>query len=489
MIRIRTKLMVFFIVLVLLLNAVAFLLYHNGQKSIDQYNFILQRLYLLNAISQKTDAVYQSLHIYMSEQTPENHREHLERRQELKQEQRKLSELIEKHDNRVAVENYQNMISSFLEESGIVLDAFQKQKITVYPVHMAEAEKIMRFIKETTLELTNGELERYEDFYYMINQKSTYSEWMGISIFVSAFLLCTLFALWFSRGITRPIKRLSTAAKEISAGRFDGEPVKVSTKDELLLLTHTFNDMRSNIRTLVKEMEEKSELDKLLREMELKSLQSQINPHFLFNVLNTITKTAYLEDADRTSDLIESTAALLRYNLANLNKPTTLSREVEVIEHYFFLQTARFEERVRFHSDIDESYLSLPIPHMTLQPIVENSFIHGIESYEEGAEITLSITGADGKVTIEVIDNGVGMNEAIRKRLLSTEEEDLDVAGHKGHSTGLGVKNVMRRLELFYQATDLFDIESEVGKGTKVTMELPIQQTREEEEHDQNIDR
>lgn len=484
MIRIRTKLMVFFMVLVLLLNAVAFLLYHNGQKSIDQYNYILQRLYLLNEISQKTDAVYQSLHVYISEQTPENHRTHLQRRTELKQEQRKLSELIAEHDNRLVVENYQHMITSFLEESGIALDAFEKQKISVYPVHLAEAEKIMRFIKETTLELVNGELARYEDFYYTINMKSTYSEWMGISIFVSAILLCTIFALWFSRGITRPIRRLSAAAKEISAGRFDGEPVKVSTKDELLLLTNTFNDMRSNIRTLVKEMEEKSELDKLLREMELKSLQSQINPHFLFNVLNTITKTAYLEEADRTSELIESTAALLRYNLANLNKPTTLSREVEVIEDYFFLQTARFGERVTFQSDIDESCLSLQVPHMTLQPIVENSFIHGIESYEEGAEITLRITGTDGKVIIEVIDNGVGMDEATRKRLLSMEEEEGDAAGHKGHSTGLGVKNVMRRLELFYRTTDLFDIESEVGKGTKVTMVLPLRVRTGEEDDD-----
>lgn len=482
MIRIRTKLMVFFMALVLLLNGVAYFLYHNGQRSVDQYNHILQRLFLLNEVTQKTDAVYESLNVYIAEQTPEHYRQHLQKRKALKQEQQQLAQLIDTDKNHLLVDNYRHMITSFLEECGIVLDAFQKQKISVYPVHLTDAGDISRFIHETTLDLVNHELARYDDHYHHIKQKSNYSEWMGISIFISAVLLCTLFVLWFSRGITKPIKRLSAAAQDISKGKFDGPPVEVNTRDEMRPLSNTFNDMRSNIRTLVKEIEEKSELDQLLRDMELKNLQSQINPHFLFNVLNTISKTAYLEDADRTSDLMDSTAALLRYNLANLDQPTTLSREVDIIHHYFFLQEARFGERVQFETDIDETYLSLAIPHMTLQPIVENAFIHGIESYEAGAKIQLRIKGDDSCVTVEVIDNGVGMGEETRQKLLQMEDR-TDAVHHRGHSTGLGVKNVMKRLELFYQQTDLFDIKSELNQGTKVTMRLPLIEI-EEEDHD-----
>ncbi|HEX6923091.1 MAG TPA: sensor histidine kinase, partial [Bacillales bacterium] len=370
------------------------------------------------------------------------------------------------------VENYSHMITSFLEQCAIVSGAFQNGKINRYSSHLTDAENISLFIQETTLDLLNSELNHFQGFYREMSRKSAYFNSMGIFVFISTFLLSMLFAVWFSRGITRPIGRLTAAAEEISHGKFDGEPVEVSTRDELQFLTHTFNDMRANTYEMVEEIKQKSELDQLLKEMELKSLQSQINPHFLFNILNTISRTAYLEDAERTSELIESTAALLRYNLSSLDKPTTLGKEVEIIREYFFLQMARFGDRVAFKTEIDESCLAVEIPNMTLQPIVENSFIHGIESYEQGAEIKLRIERSRSGVTVEVIDNGAGMDEKTRTRLLDREVEGGHVE-RKGHSTGLGVKNVIKRLELFYQKRDLVNIESSEGKGTKVTLVIP----------------
>ncbi|HET7615470.1 MAG TPA: sensor histidine kinase, partial [Bacillales bacterium] len=219
-------------------------------------------------------------------------------------------------------------------------------------------------------------------------------------------------------------------------------------------------------------IKEKSELDNLLKETELKSLQSQINPHFLFNMLNTLSRTAYLEGAERASELIDSAAALMRHNLSRLDRPTTLGKEVDIIREYFFLQSARFGERVTFRTDINEACLQAEIPNMTLQPIVENAFIHGIESYEEGAEITMTIDFDDADVRVEVRDNGVGMDEETRKRLLADEDRE-EVAERKGHSTGLGVRNVMKRLELFYRRDHLMEIRSAAGKGTTVVLKLP----------------
>jgi sensor histidine kinase YesM len=390
----------------------------------------------------------------------------------LKQEQEKLPMLVNA-DNYLTMDNYSNMITSYLEECAIVSGAFQTQNVDRYSSHLTDAEQISRFIRETTLNLLNGELTNYQGFYDEVSKKGAYFNSMGIFVFISTFLLCTLFAVWFSRGITQPIERLTDAAEEISHGKFDGQPVEASTKDELRFLTNTFNDMRTNINELVGEIKQKSELDKLLKEMELKSLQSQINPHFLFNILNTVSKTAYLEGAERTSELIDSTAALLRHNLSRLDQPTTLGKEVEIIREYFFLQKARFGERVAFKTDIDESCLTVTVPNMTLQPVVENAFIHGIESYEKGAEIALRIKDGGSDVIVEVVDNGVGMDDETKRRLLDLEDEKEQVEP-KGHSTGLGLKNVIKRLELFYHRENLVDIESAPGEGTKVKLTIPV---------------
>ncbi|MDC3412084.1 histidine kinase [Aquibacillus sp. 3ASR75-11] len=472
MIRIRTKLLVFLMILVVLLNGVAYFLYQNSKQSINEYNRILNRLYLLNEISQKTDDVYDRLNAYLVEQTPEYYQPYLDARLALKEQQSRLR-MIENKDNYLTIENYDNMITSFLEKGAIVSGAFQEGKINQYATHLSQAENIAQFIRETTLELLNEELTRYQAFYRDVNQKSAYFQSMGIFVFITTFLLCALFVIWFSRGITRPIGRLITVAKEISKGKFDGKPVEISTKDEFRFLTNTFNDMRANIHRLVEEVKQKSELDRLLKEMELKSLQNQINPHFLFNILNTVSRTAYLEGANRTNELIESTASLLRHNLSNLDRPTTLGKEVDIVRDYFFLQKARFGDRIEFVTEMEESCLSVSVPNMTLQPIVENAFIHGIESIEEGGKIKLSIKWKKSDVIVEITDNGAGMEDEIKNRLLRDEEKEEGITEGHGHSTGIGVRNVIKRLQLFYQQDGLFDIESAVGQGTTVTLKLP----------------
>lgn len=476
MIRIRTKLFIFLFILVVLLNSISFLLYQNGQRSAQQYNNILQRFFLLNEVSQSTTDVYKSLNTYLSERTPLAYQKFLQQRKELKNQQDKLSAL-QNEDNYLQVENYRNMITSFLQQTGITAGAFQSHYIGRYSMHLQEAKQISTYIQEMTLKLIDYELNRYQKVYDKMKKRSAYFNSMGIFVFISTVLMCTLFAVWFSRGITDPINRLMRSAHEISAGRFDGDPVRVSTNDEFRMLTHTFNDMRENTRQLFIETKRKAELDQLLKEMELKNLQSQINPHFLFNILNTISKTAYMEDAEHTNQLIESTAVLLRHNLSHLDKPVALSKEVEVIREYFFLQSARFGNRVKFYTHLDEASLSISIPSMTLQPIIENAFIHGIESYENGGIISLAIEQDEQFIWVKIKDNGVGMSEEMQRSLLDMSTfDDTDVTHTSGHSTGLGLKNVFRRLQLFYKREQLFDIYSIEGQGTTVILKLPIDQ-------------
>ncbi len=462
-------------VLVFLINSVAFLLFQNSQKSVDEYNAILQRFFLLNDVSISTKSVYESLDAYLLDQSIKKMDRYSSERTKLRNMQSQLKHQMS-HD--MAIKNYYYLIDSFLDECTVIIAAYNRQDLEVYSSHLTDLSRISMYIQEATLTLINHELTNYQTFYREMHERNELFSSIGIITFVFTILVSILFALWFSKGMTKPITLLSEAAKEISSGQFDGADVKASTRDELRFLTETFNNMRENIRRLIQEIKQKSELDKLLKEMELKSLQNQINPHFLFNTLNTVSKMAYIEGAEQTSDLIDSVAALLRYNLGDLAKPSTLKEEVTVVHDYFFIQKTRFGDRVKFKTEIDESCLSLPIPILTLQPIVENAFIHGIESYEHGAVLSLFVQKHDKEVIVEVADNGVGMDELTKKRLLGQDETTDIKQGstkeHTGHSTGLGLQNVIKRLQLFYSKEQVVEIESQPGEGTVIRLFLPV---------------
>lgn len=473
---IRTKMIVYSMVLVFLLNGVAFFLYQNSQESVDQYNTILQRFFLLNDLSISARNVYDSLDAYLLDSSAEKAQKYWDNRQKLTDLQARLKDQMERD---TAVKNYYYLIQSFLEECSVILNSYNRKEAAAFSGRLTELSRISMYIQEATLSLINHELTNYQSFYKDMHRKNELFKSIGISIFTASILLSIFFALWFSNGMTRPITLLSKAAREISSGNFDGADVKSSTKDELRFLTETFNNMRRNIRRLIQEIKQKSELDKLLKEMELKSLQNQINPHFLFNTLNTVSRMAYIEGAEKTSDLIDSVAALLRYNLGNLEKYATLREEVSVVQEYFFIQRTRFGDRVQFKTDIDETCLSLPIPILTLQPIVENAFIHGVEGYESDALLSLHVYRGIGSVIVEVIDNGAGMDELTKKRLLQPDGDLPATQKPTGHVTGLGLQNVIKRLQLFYGKENIIEIDSKLGEGTIVRLLLPVPAERE----------
>jgi len=481
MIHIKTKLMMFFVILILLLSGLAFLLFQNNSRSIEQYNNILNRFFLLNEIYQKTIQVNTSIQAYALDPTEENELLHSFDTQasELVKYKEQLLREIKNDANYLLIKNYTNMIESFLEQGHLTVESVSLTHQSIYYDHMAQAGKISRFIQDSTLKLINNELSNYHSFYINMNNKNENYQKLGVYVFITAILLCTIFTFWFSEGITRPIQKLSLAARQISRGNFDVDEVSVTSRDELRFLTETFNGMCVSIRKLILEIKQKSELDTLVKKMELKSLQNQINPHFLFNTLNLVSKMAYVEGAERTSELVESISALLRYNLKKLYHSVVLRDEVNIIKEYFFIQKMRFGSRIHFNEHIEDSVLDCPLPSLTIQPLVENAFEHGVESYESGAEIKLSVYRGDGNVIVEISDNGVGMDEKMIKKILQepyTEERlsmDADSNIEDENSNGIGMRNVLRRLQLFYQCQDIMEIESPPGRGTIVRLKLP----------------
>ncbi|MEH7093750.1 sensor histidine kinase [Neobacillus vireti] len=475
--RIRSKLLLYFIVLVVLLTSVGMFFYDRSEKLVSEYDESFERFLLLNDISQRSNLLTEKLHGYILDKEKSYLHDYRNEKLKLIKDQKRLVKVMNSND--VTLTNYKNMIDSFLDEGDATIGTFEQDQINQYSNHFNEVLKINSFLQESTLALLNNKLTDYQKFYDQMEQQNHFYKLLSMSLFAAAFFLSTLLALWISGGITRPISMLSSAAKEIATGNLSGDDIKITTKDELKLLTETFNQMRSNLKVLVTEIKQQGELDKLLKELELRSLQNQINPHFLFNTLNTVSKMAYLEEAEETSRLIEAVAALLRYNLSDFDKVSTLRDEVSIVKEYFFIQKTRFGDRIQFITEIQDEYLDTEIPSLVLQPLIENAFIHGVEEYEENGVIELHIYRLNDRINVEVIDNGAGMDERTKKKLINyvhqlESEETVETAKPKGQSNGIAVKNVIRRLQLFYHRKDIVEIESELNHGTIFRLTIPV---------------
>ena len=466
---IRGKLLVYFLVFVVLFQVTAVSIFVSSNQLTNAYDDSFQRFLLLNDISQKSEELFAQTKIYVMGSNVENQADYFIAKKALEDKQEELTSAFT-DPNKIEIKNYINLIETFIHESELTVGFFIRGDIERYTYHLDEARTASSYIQTSALEIIDVELTDYQSFYKDLQQRNDSFFLFIMFLFITTIMLAIFFALWFSKGITQPIDKLSHAAKEVSKGDLLGKPVAIQSNDELQLLGDTFNNMRSNIHELVEEIKDQSELDRLVKEMELKQLQNQINPHFLFNTLNTVSKMAYLEDAKATSDLIESVAALLRHSLGQIDKNVSLRDEVGVVKEYFHIQKIRFSERSQFKLNVDESCLEIEIPRLTLQPLVENAFIHGIEEKEEGGIITLNIYQTETHVIVEVRDDGVGMDQDRICQLLSLSTVDTD---HVGHSTGIGLTNVIRRLQLHYQIPDVMEIESVPGEGTTVRLLLP----------------
>ncbi|OXS77637.1 sensor histidine kinase [Domibacillus enclensis] len=457
------------------------LTYYN-QKTQEQYNDILQRYIQMNEVTSVSDQVIMNLNNYLIEPSAAKKDQVNKSTESLRHVKKEINEL-RNMENTFALTNYMNLIDSLIETTERTM-AFRDQEETESSAsEFTEASRISKYISELTLTILDNELKTYDHFYRDIIIQSKELKKLGIWLLLLITVVLLFITYWVSLSITRPVHQLTKAANELSNGRFD-QSITVESNDEIAFLAKTFNAMRININRLISEIQQKADLEHelqenklLLKESQLRNLQSQINPHFLFNTLNILSKKAYLDGAEETSDLIVSVAELLRYNLKRLDHPVTLSEEVIVLKQYMDIQKARFTDRLRFNVEIDPTCLDVLIPGLSLQPIIENAVIHAVEPEEDGGTIWFRIHPGKDFVFIEIKDDGKGMPLEKINRLLESDRIEIEK-----HSSGIGFRNVVKRLQLFYGKKNLISIESEEGKGTSVHLKIPYKQ--EEGNHD-----
>lgn len=222
--------------------------------------------------------------------------------------------------------------------------------------------------------------------------------------------------------------------------------------------------------------QQRASLTEALKEARFKALESQVNPHFLFNTLNIIAKLAFLEGATETEAMTYALADLMRYSLrssSDTNRLVTLRDEIEHARQYLLIQKMRYRDRLQFNFEIDEMALEMRVPPLTIQPIIENAFVHGLEPSERPGQLLLSVQRAREYVVISVQDSGVGISREQIHKLLAEQADNMD--DHwSAHTTGLGLTHVHNRLRYYYGERCQLFIESELGSGTTVRLLLPL---------------
>ncbi|MFP5201449.1 MULTISPECIES: sensor histidine kinase [Bacillus] len=474
--KIRSKLLLAFLILVLLGNVAAFFVYWSSSKITSEYSRSFRSFLLLNDISTEAKTMYEKVNAYAIEKDRKFAKEYLTSKQKMKSYDQVLRKDAGLHAAIPSIEKYQYMMRTLINESDATMTHVKEGKIEEYAASVKEVRTVSSYIQEQTMTLLDDELSEYQVLYQSLQKRHQTYALFTLCLFTLSIGVALWMAYMIAGGISRPIVHLSRSVKEVSEGNFDGVNLHVTSKDEISVLNEAFQRMRQEMKMMIEEIKQKAALDQKIKDMKLKTLQNQMNPHFLFNTLNIVSRMAYLESAEATSRLIQSVSTLMRYSLSALSTSVTLEQEVKVVKEYFHIQETRFSDRITCKTSIDESCLSVHIPSLTLQPLVENAFIHGVEPKEEEGLVELSIYQEGGYVMIRIRDNGMGINEQEKRRLLSEKEEEDPNILSKGHSTGIGLRNVMSRLRLFYGVQDALQIDSKPNEGTTIQLAIPMKE-------------
>ena len=283
--------------------------------------------------------------------------------------------------------------------------------------------------------------------------------YMSISL-AAGLIVSILLTLLFSRSISKRFSMISSGMKRFEKGDFTTKLSRTGIY-EFDSLSITFNTMVKRIEMLVATRQEE---EAKAAEAERKALESQMNPHFLFNTLSSIKALARLHGEDEIYRITIRLGKLLRYSIDNHSPDATIRESLDLVECYLMIQKLRFGERLSYGISVDDSLLDLETPKLILQPIVENAVTHGLEEKIGGWNIWITIKKTGGRLQMQVCDNGIGFQSI-------PDMKDLE------HSQHTGLYNVYRRLELKYGGSFSLSIASRPGEGSVITIVLPLEES------------
>lgn len=486
---IGTRLILLFIITSAIIFFVNMFTYINVNKAMESIGGV----YISNAELNKLTDVLSSVQRHMYEfldtrssdalknyyQSAENYRSLIEQ----------LNDEISDDNVKLMERKIRNMSDNYLDLTYKAIQAKRGRNVSKYTENFSAAKELYEYIKLNIFSLNNQQFKDNSKIYELNLASLKYIEVIGVSIIIIVSVINVLLIIIMTKNITNPLRRLAVAANQVAGGNFSIELKESDNNDEIDVVSKAFNKMTISINEYINQIKENMEYESRLKENELlmknhlkdaqlKYLQAQINPHFLFNTLNAGVQLAMMEGAEKTSVFMEKTAEFYRYNTKKLNEDARLEEEIEIVHNYIYIMNVRLAREINFTEDIDRELMDIRLPSMILQPIIENALSYGISDIEWEGKIILSIYRQDDKIQISIKDNGKGIEEDIIKDILN----ENSIGEYQTKTTsGIGLKNVISRLKLYYGREDVISIISKgANTGTEVTLHIPYQEMDEE---------
>ncbi len=420
---VQAKLIMFFFVTSVLVIAVNIIMFVNINRAIESMNRVYYTNFLINEAKDALDNVQSSMTEYLNTKSTYAMESYFDAEQLYKDRLNELAGQNNGGDLGIMLSNISTLSDTYLKYTSRTIQAKRGRVVEKYKQSYDSAEEIYGYINSYIYSLNNERFKLNSRNYTGLMSSFRSLELITLSVLVIMSVFNIIVTGLFTKNIMDPVR-----------------------ERQIMMETH-------------------------LKDAELKYLQAQINPHFLFNTLNAGAQLAMMENADKTYEFIQNMAAFFRYRIKGQDNAATIAQEIGLVDNYIYILNVRFSGEIHFEKDVDESCVEAPIPGMVLQPIVENAVNYGVRNIDREKLITLSVFREDDIIKVRVSDNGAGMTaERIEEVMSGTVGEE---PGMKD-SNGVGLPNVIARMRLYYGREDVLEIESEgKDKGTTVTLFIP----------------
>ena len=385
--------------------------------------------------------------------------------------------------------NLGNLLLRYLDDSTAITRAKTNEEysryVALYSQVSGEYNTITESIRDIMAQTLQANAQQYESMQSIIRVRTGVS----YALFAASIALVVVLLYSLSNQVTRPIGKLAGYARQVADGDYSLAVDEQPGSEELNHLYDAFAIMVENTRRYLEGLAEKQELeselsreriksletDNLLQQSELQALHAQMNPHFIFNTINIGAQLALLEGGGRTRTYLENAAQVFRYNLDGLGN-TTLAAELAHVDAYMGLLTIRFGEKLRYREELDDGIDTgrYTLPRMTLQPLVENAFVHGVSPCEEGGEISVTVRADGPNALVSIANTGKPFPKETIDGLYSAPD-----TRDPGHVSGIGLSNVIKRLQLALGIPHPIAITAGEHSST-VTLTIPPHKVKED---------
>lgn len=480
---IQTKLLLVFTLSLGAIFLVNLYIYYNQGKMMGSIDEIYAGNIELNEMADAVENVQQNMSEYLKTKNTDSLEQYYKYTQMFSNQLGELNDMASNNELLQMERSIKNLGESYLLVTDETVGAKRGRNIEKLSQGYEEATRLYNYINTYIYSLNNALFKDSQMNYDTFLSSMRYSEIFSLTVIAAIAVLAFLLIILVTQTITAPLRALAKRANEVSVGLMDGDLLPIKYEDEVGVVTKAFNQMIVNIRKYIDQIKINVEKESAMKENELKMtahlkdaqlkyLQAQINPHFLFNTLNAGAQLAMMEGAERTNQYVQNMADFFRYNVKKNNEDVTLAEELTLVDNYIYIINVRFAGDIHFDKEVDESLTHVRVPSMILQPIVENSVNYGVRNIDWEGHISLKVFREGNRACICIEDNGVGIEQEKIDKILQNELASGDISGD---SNGVGLANVISRLDLFYNKSDIFQIESPgENQGTRVTIRVPI---------------